>query len=354
VPTRPLAITADADLLDDIVRLASAAGVEVQVAPDPSGARTSWTTAPFVLVGADLVDHCARARLPARQDVVIVARSPDGSLPWIDAESIRAAHIAVLPAAEEWLVGRLCDGVARGRGRVLAVVGGRGGAGASVLAASLAVTARRTGLDVLLVDADPLGGGVDLVLGWEDLSGLRWPDLVDARGPVNPPALVAALPGLGSLAVLSFDRREASPAPPEAMAAALDAGRRGRDLVVVDLPRRFDEAAQLALTSADHTFLVVPGELRACAAATRIAAAVRRCCPAVSVVVRGPVPGGVAAEEVARGLGLPLSGQLRHEPGLARAMERGAPPAATGRGPLAELCRSLLAEVDLGHAAVAA
>lgn len=354
MPARPLVITTDTDVLDDIVRLASAAGVEVQVATDPAAARTPWTSAPFVMVGPDAVDRCARARLPARQDVVVVARSPDGSLPWIDAESIRAAHIAVLPAAEQWLLGRLADGVAHGRGRVLAVVGGRGGAGASVLAASLAVTARRSGLDVLLVDADPLGGGVDLVLGWEDLSGLRWPDLVDSRGPMNPPALVAALPGLGSLAVLSFDRRETTSAPPEAMAAALDAGRRGRDLVVVDLPRRFDEAAQLALTTADRTFLVVPGELRACAAATRIAAAVRRFCPAVSVVVRGPVPGGVAAEAIARGLNLPLSGQLRHEPGLARAMERGAPPAANGRGPLAQLCRALLAEVQLDRDVVAA
>ncbi len=73
--------------------------------------------------------------------------------------------------------------------------GGRGGAGASVLAGGLAVTAARRGLRTLLIDADPLGGGVDLVLGWESLDGLRWPSLSQASGRVQPAALVDALPG---------------------------------------------------------------------------------------------------------------------------------------------------------------
>src|SRR5436305_6782155 len=50
------------------------------------------------------------------------------------------------------------------RGRsvpLIAVIGGCGGAGASTLAASLAVTALAAGRRAILFDADPLGGGLE-------------------------------------------------------------------------------------------------------------------------------------------------------------------------------------------------
>jgi secretion/DNA translocation related CpaE-like protein len=344
----PLVVTADSDLLDDVLRLAAAASAEVHVAVDPVAARPAWMAAPFVVLGADAAGACIRAGLAGRAAVILLARGPQAEPAWHYAEALRAEHVAVLPAAEAWLVDRFAD-YATGspaRGRVVSVLGGRGGAGASVLATALAVTAHRRGFDTLLVDADPLGGGVDLVLGWERLRGLRWPELVDARGRVHPPALVGALPGQGSLAVLSFDRSELDAVPVEAMAAALDAGRRGRDLVVVDLPRRLDEPSLMALTAADRAYLVVPAELRACVAATRVAAVAATHCPALAVVVRVPAPGGVEPDEVARALDLPLAGVLRTEGRLARDLEVGEPPAGSGRGPLAELCRLLLADMQ--------
>ena len=344
----PLVVTTDPLLLDDLLRLAAAGSAEVSVAVDATAAAPGWATAPFVLLGADAAPQCVLADLSARTCVILVARGSDTEPPWEYAEALRAEQVAVLPTAEAWLVDRFADHASGNptRGRVVAVLGGRGGAGASVLATALAVTARRRGLDTLLVDADPFGGGVDLVLGWERMRGLRWPDLVDARGRVNPPALVSALPGDGSLAALSFDRSELNGVPVEAMAAALDAGRRGRDLVVVDLPRRFDDPSLMALTAADRAYLVVPAELRACAAARRVAAVAAIHCPALAVVVRGPAPGGIDAEAIAQALDLPLAGILSPEPGLVRALDRGAPPGGTGRGPLAELCRLLLTDIS--------
>jgi len=344
----PLIVTADSELLDDVLRLAAAGGADVRVAVDPVAARPSWTAAPFVVLGADAAAGCIRAGLAGRAAVILVARESESEPPWHFAEALRSEHVAVLPAAEAWLVDRFAD-YATGnpaRGRLVAVLGGRGGAGASVLATALAVTAHRRGFDALLVDADPLGGGVDLVLGWERIHGLRWPDLVDARGRVNPPALVGALPGQGSLAVLSFDRSELDAVPVEAMAGALDAGRRGRDLVVVDLPRRLDEPSLFALTAADRAYIVVPAELRACVAARRIAAVAAAHCPALAAVVRIPAPGGVEPGEVAQALELPLAGVLRTDARMARDLEVGEPPAGTGRGPLAELCRVLLADMQ--------
>ena len=343
----PLIVTADPLLLDDLVRLAAAGACPVRVATDALSARDTWPSSPLVLLGYDAVEACVRAGLPARAGIVIVARGPTDGPPWPLAARLRAEQVVLLPAAEAWLVDHFADQVSGnpGRGRVICVLGGRGGAGASVLATALAVTARRRGLDTLLVDADPFGGGVDLVLGWERLQGLRWPDLVDARGRVNPPALVGALPGDGSLAVLSFDRSPVEYVPAEAMAAALDAGRRGRDLVVVDLARHFDDASLLALTSADRTYLVVPADVRSCAAAQHVATIAGMHCPALRLVVRGPVPGGLDSEEVAEALGLPLAGLMRPDPRLARAIGSGDPPAASGRGPVADLCRDLLADL---------
>ncbi|MEV4758215.1 septum site-determining protein Ssd [Micromonospora sp. NPDC049559] len=342
-------MTSDDELLDDLLRLAAAAGVEVEAVRDPAGARPRWAGAPLVLVGTDQAQPCLRARLPRRPRVVLVGRAGHGDPAWDLAELIGAEHIAMLPAAEPWLVDRLGDApTARsgpGAGRTLALIGGRGGAGASVLAGGLAVTAARGGLRTLLVDADPLGGGLDLILGWEQLEGLRWPALSQADGRVDAPALVRALPSRGDLVVLSWDRGDLLALPAEAMAATLDAGCRARDLVVVDLPRRLDDAAVLALQAADQAFVVVPAELRAIAAATRVVATVLPHCDRLSAVVRGPAPGGLKSREVARGLGLPLAGTLRPEPGLSRGLERGEAPAASGRGPLATLCQRILGEL---------
>jgi secretion/DNA translocation related CpaE-like protein len=258
------------------------------------------------------------------------------------AEDLGADHIAALPAAADWLVKRLRDARPELDAPVIAVLGGRGGAGASVLSGALAITGARRGLRTMLIDADPLGGGADLVLGWEQKAGLRWPALAQASGRVDADAFVGVLPGQDRLVALSADRDNPAAIPPEAMLAALDAGRRGRDLVVVDLPRRLDASAEIALAAADRAFLVVPAELRACAAARRVAATVLPHCPRLTVVVRRPGPAGLAPAVVAESIGLPLAGVMRNEARLAIALEKGAAPAISGRGPLAQLCTKLL------------
>jgi secretion/DNA translocation related CpaE-like protein len=345
----PLLVTADPDLLDDVLRISAEIGVLIDVAPDPAAARRWYPSAPLVLIGVDAARACTRARLGRRPSVILVGRyAGEGPPDWPEADELGVEHLVTLPVGEHWLFERL-RGLTDSAppGQVVAVLGGRGGAGASVFAAGLAVTAARAGWRTLLVDADPLGGGVDLVLGWESLDGLRWPALSETSGRISPPSLVDVLPRRGELVVLSWDRGEVLTIPAEAMATAIDAGRRGRDLVVVDLPRRLDDASLYALGSADRGYLLVPAELRACAAAARVAAIAAPHCPSLAAVVRGPAPGGLRAKEVAQALGLPLAGSLRAEPRLAGALERGEPPARDGRGPLAELCQRLLDELGV-------
>jgi len=348
---RPLVCVRDPDLADTLLRLGAAAGADVEVPLDPIGARPFWIGAPLVVVGMDVAVEYATARLPYRGGLILAADEqrthPDDPIVWRVASELGAEHVVFLPTAEAWLVDRYTEAVSgpRAAGRVVAVVGGRGGAGASVLSTALAVTAARNGFRTMLVDADPLGGGLDLLLGREGTAGLRWPDLVDTAGRVSPPALADALPRVGELCVLSWDRGDVLTVPAEAAEAALDAGRRSSDLMVVDLPRRPDDAAVRALQAADLTLLVVPAEVRACAAASRVAQAVRPHCARLACVVRGPAPAGLRSADLATALELPLAGVLRAEPRLASALERGDVPAASGRGPLAEFCRRLLADL---------
>ena len=346
-PTRPLAVTADPALLDDLLRLAATAGVELVVAADAGAARSWWSSAACVLVGADRAADCARARLPRRADVTLVATDLDDAGVWQTAVEVGADRVVLLPDGEDALATRLAVAV-EGAGRdavLVAVLGGRGGAGATTLACALAVTAARTGRSVLLVDGDPLGGGLDLVFGGESERGLRWQELGTTRGRVPAAALAEALPRMAGLSVLSWDRGTDAALSAEAVTAVLGAGRRAHDLVVVDLPRTVDDASRVVLEAADCVLLVVPAEVRGAAAAGRVAATVGLHAGDLRVVVRAPGPSGIPAAAVAAALGLPLAGTVRPEPGLDAALERGEPPARRGRGPLADLCARLVGEL---------
>jgi secretion/DNA translocation related CpaE-like protein len=347
-------MVSDPDLLDVLLRTAAAAGCELVRAVDVTQARRHWPEAPLVLLDPAAARSCAEGGLSRRRGVVVTVRGAPPPSVWQQAVAVGAEHVVSLPEAESWLVAALAEAAdgGRGDGAVLAVVGGRGGAGASVFAAATAVTAVRAGDQVLLVDCDPLGGGLDLVLGAEDLDGLRWPGFGLGGGRVPASALHAALPapavdGSGGLAVLSCDRSAEGPSP-TAVTSVLDSGRRAGEIVVCDLPRYPTDAAVAALGAADLTVVVVPADVRSCAAASRVAAVVgEHAGSAVGVVVRGPTPGGVAPEEVATALGLPLMAAMRPEPGLARALERGSAPGRR-RGPLATAATVVLDALHAG------
>jgi hypothetical protein len=120
--------------------------------------------------------------------------------------------------------------------------------------------------------------------------------------------------------------------------AVLAAARRRGGTVVVDLPRCLDDGVAEVLAQLDLALLVVPAELRALAAAGRVASAVGMVVRDLRVAVRGPYAPGLDDQEVARLLGLPLAGEVPVEPALQRPHGGAKPPGATGRGPLARFC----------------
>ncbi|MEU1624252.1 septum site-determining protein Ssd [Streptomyces sp. NPDC020096] len=337
-------VTEDEDLLDDLLRLCAAAGVEPEVAFGPPTSPGSWASAPLILVGDDR--SAALRGMQRRSGVLLIGRDLDDQDVWRRAVGIGADHVLFLPDAETWLVDRIAD-AAEGVGEpalTIGVVGGRGGAGASTLACALAVTAARGGRRTMLIDGDPMGGGLDVLLGGERAAGLRWPDLAESQGRVSSGALEESLPRLHDLSVLSWDRGDSVVITPEAMRSVLGAARRRGGVVVVDLPRRVDDGVVEALSQTDVGLLVVPAELRAVAAADRVASRMGMILPDLRVVARGPYPSGLDDEEIARLLGLRLAGELPPEHGLLEAIDGGKPPGGNGRGPLARFCTAFLAE----------
>ena len=344
---RPLLISNDAELVDDVLRLAAANSVEVHLATDAESARSRWQLAPLVLVGADAGLHVASARMTRRRDVVLVARDPSADT-WQHAVTLGAEHVVALPDAERWLIDRIADcgeGPARD-GRVVSVVGSGAGAGASTFAATLALAATRT-MRVLLVDADPLGGGLDILLGIEDAPGIRWADLADTRGRLGVHSLEQALPALGSLSVLSWGRTGPTTLSIEAASAVVDAAVRGFDLVVVDLPRHLDATAELALSRSDVTMLVTSNRVRSTAASARLVEQLDGRSSAIRLVVRMD-PRGLRDDAVEAALGIPLVARLPVVSSLSTRADDGEPPViGDGYGKAcAAVLRDLAVRVD--------
>ncbi len=346
---RPLVVTADESLLDEVLRLAAAGGVEVQVAPDLSAARTSWAQAPVIVLGADALPAGAAAGLPRRDGLVVVCRDDPGAGIWRAAVAVGAEQVVSLADGDSLLVQRLADAAegisAAAEGLVVCCIGGCGGAGASVLAAGLAlVAARSLRRSSLLVDLDPYGGGLDLVLGGERADGLRWPELGATAGRLSAASLRAALPSVAGVTVLSTARDHPEDIAAETAGAVLAAGRRAGDIVVVDLPRAPTPAARIALETADRVLLVVPAEVRACAAAASTAGWLGRLTERLELVVRTGPQSRLTPQTIARAMGRPLAASARDEPGLLTLLNRGEQPIRRLRGPLATMCRELLTD----------
>ncbi len=233
-------------------------------------------------------------------------------------------------------------------GRVIGVVGARGGVGATTVAAALAnrcagarhpsrlAGAGRGRADdargAALVDLDGTGPGLDVHLGIEAVDGLRWADLHDARGEVPGAELAALLPAWGEVAVLSRDRWRPGPAPPEVVADVLRSLAGVHDVVVVDLSRREVLEAGAAVRRCDTVLVVSGRDVGSVAGVVTLLDPLRGTVPDVRLVVGGPAPGRLGVLEVAHVLDLPVAATLPVDRRLPALVERGVGPALRGRG----------------------
>lgn len=350
--SRPLLLTRSADLADRAHRLAAAAGVDLdQVDLDrdggPQAALQGWSAAPAVLVGPDQLGALASLAPPRRAGVVVVAPHDltTADLTW--AVECGAQAVRVLPADEEGLMALLADlgapGVRSRVGRTVAVVGGAGGVGASVLAAALAHRAARSG-PALLADLDPAGPDARRLLGLEEVPGLGWGDLADTRGRLGAEELRQALPRHDDLAVLAPGAGDRALPSPPVLRQVLDAGRRGHDLVVLDLPRAGLTApgALAELGGCDDVLLVVRPTVCGLASAVGVRAALGDLGVTRAGVVVRARRHSPSAPGAAQALGLPLLGELPDQRHLDEDLDLGLGPCGRRGGALARCADQLL------------
>jgi len=351
-----LLVTRDDLLLEDLLRLAAAAGTTLDVAHDPTNALRSWSAASLVLVGADQAGVVAEHRPPRRDQVHVVTRGPGGDVLFRNALSVGAADVVELPMAEGWLVELLtdaADGAVR-QAHTVGVVAGSGGAGATTFACALALTAADVVGPSALVDLDPFGPGVDRVVGLDadgqEPHGVRWDGLTGSQGRLGSRSLRAALPSVGDLSLLTWPA-----GPPVQLDAAsvrevFSATQRGHDVVVADLARAVDDVTAEVVARCDRVLLVLDATVPAVASAGRVAAVLRPLNNRLEAVVR-PGAGRLPAEQVATALGVPLVAEVGHQRRLAEHLDLGLGPVHSRRTPLARAARAVLADVEGRRAA---
>lgn len=337
-----LLLTADPALHDVVARCAAAAGVGLEPCADPAEALARWSAAPLVLVDAAAA-AALTALVPGRRDGVhVITRGRVADEVFRLAVALGAETVSDLEHAEGWLMEQLTDlgDHARPPGLVVGVLGGSGGAGATTLAVALGQVGAR-GAPTLLVDADPLGPGLDRLVGLERRHGARWEALCHTTGRLSARALRDAVPRQGRLGVLTWGPGEAGELPGSTVREAVSAARRGHDLVVVDLPRVLDAAARDVLVRCDRLVVVVSPTLVGVAAAARVCARSAGTVAPV-LVVRRPATGPVLSDrEVAAACRHPVVVSMPSQRGLAESVDLGLGPVRSPRSPLARAARTL-------------
>ena len=339
----------DPELLDQVLSITAVVGVEPVVLGDAGLLRQHWASAAMVLLGFDQATRVATMGLPRRTEVYLVTGESTSHQAQQCSIELGAA-VVTLPGSASWLSEALANLVqaGRGSGRLICVTGGSGGVGASTLAAGLAFAAARTHR-TMLIDADPIAGGLDLLLGAEQTPGWRWPRLATARGHLGD--LTGQLPSVDGIDLLSMARGESSPgwAPRgEQLMAVLRSAMRSHKITVVDLPRVLAAAGE-ALRRADLAVLVVRDDVRGIAAAREVVRDLEAESGHLRLVVRRGRSRLLEPRLVASGIGLPLLGSFSEDPTLLLAAERGDPPGRAGRSSLSRLCHQLLQNLPKGE-----
>lgn len=348
--TAPLLITRDQSLLEELLRLAAAAGVAPDVAGDVAAALRGWGAAPLVLVGADVAEDLARISPARRPRVYVVAWGAVPDEMFRVALAVGAESVAQLPSSEAWLTETLTDlGDAEPtQGVVVGVTGGSGGAGATTFACALGQVAARSGRAVV-VDADPLGPGIDRVLGLEERHGVRWDGLCQTTGRLSARSLREALPRREGLGALTWHAGPPGTLQAFAVREVLSAARRGHDLVVVDLPRTADPVVDEVAARCDRLLVVVVPTVAGVASAIRTCA--RHPDPtSVRLVLRGS---GIEPAAITRATGIPVLARMADQRGLGEAIDLGLGPVRSRRSNLGRAAVEVLDQLSLIQPAAA-
>jgi secretion/DNA translocation related CpaE-like protein len=338
----PLFVTDDPTLLDELQRLAAAVGVRPLLARDETAALGAWGSAPLILVGVDLAKAVARVAPPRRAGVHVVGCGGVPDDVFRTALALGAENVAELPRSSGWLTELMADvGDSSPHGSMtIGVIGGSGGAGATTFACALGQMAARSG-PAVVIDADPLGPGVDRVLGLDGHDGIRWDALCQTTGRFSGRSLRDSLPRRDQLGVLSWRPGPQGTLQAFAVRNAVAAAQRGHHTVVLDLPRTVDTLVEELVARCERVFVMTVPTVAGLASTVRLCARFRDAGP-LRLVVRGD---DVSPEAVTRLTTIRVAAQMPDQRGLEEAIDLGLGPVRSRRGPLGRTALGLLADL---------
>lgn len=319
ITNRPLLITTDQELMDEVISIATGRAIEMQVESSLTTARRAWMSASAVLVGADALSGLSACVLPRRSSLIVVAPDEHKEITeremWRMAVEMGAENVLLVPAHAQ-AIGDILSVSREGpprHGRIVAVIPGSGGVGASTVSLAVAQLAVKRGVKTLVIDADPFGGGLDLLAGVEDESGIRWDALIDAHGRLPAPALEDSLVRVAGVSLLSFGRDGVVLPDASIAQSVLETATRIFDLVVVDSGR--NSFSDLFVERAHVHAVVVRNHVRAAAAAAARMRALEGGASDVHVLIACDAH-GIDAEGIARALGVEGAAVLPFLPGM--------------------------------------
>jgi pilus assembly protein CpaE len=265
-------------------------------------------------------------------------------------EAMRAGVTEVLTepltqAALEAAISRLMgQRVVEHEGRVIAVIGAKGGVGATTIAVNLAEAFAKANGDSLLVDLNLANGDAAVFLGVEPrftileaLENTHRLDEAFLRG------LVVHTPsGLDLLA--SSTRIANSPADPQRVRTLIDFAARHYRCVILDVPR-LELPLIDSLEAASSVFVVVNHELPTVRSAHRLVSMLRqRYGERVSVIVnRADRLSEISLEDIKKAVNVPVSHVFPNDyRGCVSAANKGRPIASSSDGKLAESFHSFV------------
>lgn len=340
--TDVLLICADPENVDHLLALASTSEIRVDVSAQIAAASARWSHAGVVVVGVDQLREVAAAGLPRRCGVVVFGY-PDPDV-WRLAVEIGAEAVVTPPGEQGWLTDRVEQaGAEITSGVVVGVLGCRGGAGASVFASALALAAVRARLAPYLLDLDPLGCGLAVILGVDHLDGLTWDQVRAGAGRIPARSLQSTIGQVDGIRLLGWADEVHTSLQPGIACAVVDAARLSTPVTVVDLGQATAGFQREVLGRCDRVLMVVPADVRSVRAARRMVNRLEL--PVCEVVVRGPNPGGLASQDIGEALGLPVLAAVAADRNLDQRLERGEPPGHRRRTPLARAGDGILKDV---------
>lgn len=314
-----LLIAEDQRLRDDIALIAAVVGARLEIC-------RRWSQVQSATAEAAVAVLCSAQTVP--RTAVLAERcllvGHDAESVWQAAAEAPGLRPVPLPTGEKWLTEHLSTKVLdRSQGRVLAVAGASGGVGATTFAYLCAAELASRGQSPLMVDSagGPGSGVADLARTARRegrLSGgaLDWQELTSVEGDLSATQLREAVPVWESIGLLTGSA--AAPRADSRLRAAVVAGRRAYDVVVIDSGQQTEALTSLG-EQVDDMLVIVRASRRGVDAAQELISAVpqRR----AWVAVNGAAAPGWSAADVRAELDVPVVADLPLQRWLARSDE---------------------------------